>query len=66
MVILECEEAFENTKLSPLNVEAHLPGGRGELRTPESLHARRVRCSAGMGLPLLNQPPHLLDQLLLH
>jgi hypothetical protein len=39
---------------------------RGELRTPESLHARRVRCSTGMGLPLLHHPPHLLDQLLLH
>src|SRR5262249_7850789 len=33
----------------PPNDHAHLPGGRGELRTPESLHARRVRCSEAFG-----------------
>src|SRR5262249_40059216 len=35
------------------NAQAHLPGGRGELRTLESLRARWVRCSARFGVPCL-------------
>src|SRR5262249_47501 len=49
LVILECNEAFENTELSPWNAQAHLPSGRREPRTAESLDARRVRCRVWFG-----------------
>ena len=36
------------------NDQAHLPGGLGKRRTSDSLHARRVRCSAWFGIRLLD------------
>jgi hypothetical protein len=37
LIILECEEAFENTELSPLNRQSSLAGATGELLNNESL-----------------------------
>ena len=63
LVILECNEAFENTELSPWNAKAKLPGLREDPSCEDSRHRGpgRLKCVSSPDGPLaqwLAQPPY--------